>query len=326
MYSFAASARSTRNAACQHAVSSHSGFSIQRSMWTHFSEQNSCLGDSKQNLSGKCIFSGSPIVFWNVFCNIVASCSQTWTGTRLAIQLYLDENWIICTYTQHAISLGTLSHPNNISTRFDFESWDHLLDGLLQRKDIPFKFIHHLQQAAAKKTFNFDFCPNSKRQSSQSPAAQPNAFLPSIKAAPPLATCLKHKFVNIKRIQPEGVELCHFSSFHSIPTAPRQTEDQFYDSTVHSHGKTYNRKASSLQHSVVGNRFTCSRLSRTSAKHRWAPSPHHTTSLLFRIFWWAEASLFCNSTNFFCHSASSLLSMQGAPISGTITVSFESFC
>ena len=34
----AASARSTRNAACQHAVSSHRGFAIQRIMWMHFSQ------------------------------------------------------------------------------------------------------------------------------------------------------------------------------------------------------------------------------------------------------------------------------------------------
>ena len=40
-----ASARSTRNAACQHAASSHSGFAIQRIMWMHFSEKKKRIGD-----------------------------------------------------------------------------------------------------------------------------------------------------------------------------------------------------------------------------------------------------------------------------------------
>ena len=39
----AASARSTRNAACQHAVSSHSGFAIQRIMWMHFLNKRTAL-------------------------------------------------------------------------------------------------------------------------------------------------------------------------------------------------------------------------------------------------------------------------------------------
>ena len=43
--SLAASARSTRNAACKHAASSHSGFAIQRIMWMHFSEKKKRIGD-----------------------------------------------------------------------------------------------------------------------------------------------------------------------------------------------------------------------------------------------------------------------------------------
>ena len=71
VYILAASARSTRNAACQHAMSSHSGFAIQRIMWVHFLNKRNALatlrptGESKQNRSGECIFSGSQIVFCN---------------------------------------------------------------------------------------------------------------------------------------------------------------------------------------------------------------------------------------------------------------------
>ena len=63
IYTLAASARSTRNAACQHAVSSHSGFAIQGIMWMHFSGIKEThlatlrpTGDPKQNRSGECIF------------------------------------------------------------------------------------------------------------------------------------------------------------------------------------------------------------------------------------------------------------------------------